>query len=195
MENKQEQGQQQETQAPQAPHTPVTLNVTEVPSAPKKVRKSPSPPPRINVSDALRLSLVAGIACIAPSIPAETMNMVYGGAAACVMSSSSSSSRHVPHARGGYVADDSSDDESVFDVEEDSHPSLGERKRIEYDEDQLANMKDDRNIFESQIKKMKRSKRYISYENQISVAVRQALNQRAVYLDLSQGQTPEMGQG
>ena len=78
MENKQEQGQQQETQAPQAPHTPVTLNVTEVPSAPKKVRKSPSPPPRINVSDALRLSLVAGIACIAPSIPAETMNMVYG---------------------------------------------------------------------------------------------------------------------
>lgn len=169
MENKQEQEQQQETQAP---HTPVTLNVTEVPSAPKKVRKSPSPPPRINVSDALRLSLVAGIACIAPSIPAETMNMVYGGAAACVMSSSSSSSsRHVPHARGGYVADYSSDDESVFDVEEDSHPSLGERKRIEYDEDQLANMKDDRNIFESQINKMKRSKRYISYENQTSVAI------------------------
>ena len=170
MENKQEQGQQQETQAPQAPHTPVTLNVTEVPSAPKKVRKSPSPPPRINVSDALRLSLVAGIACIAPSIPAETMNMVYGGAAACVMSSSSS--RHVPHARGGYVADDSSDDESVFDVEEDSHPSLGERKRVEYNEEQLEDMKDDRNIFESQIKKMKRSKRYISYENQISVAVK-----------------------
>ena len=167
MENKQEQGQQQETQAP---HTPVTLNVTEVPSAPKKVRKSPSPPPRINVSDALRLSLVAGIACIAPSIPAETMNMVYGGAAACVMSSSSS--RHVPHARGGYVADDSSDDESVFDVEEDSHPSLGERKRVEYNEEQLEDMKDDRNIFESQIKKMKRSKRYISYENQISVAVK-----------------------
>lgn len=172
MENKQEQGQQQETQAPQAPHTPVTLNVTEVPSAPKKVRKSPSPPPRINVSDALRLSLVAGIACIAPSIPAETMNMVYGGAAACVMSSSSSSSRHVPHARGGYVTDDSSDDESVTSIDEDSHPSLGERKRIEYDEDQLANMKDDRNIFESQINKMKRSKRYISYENQTSVAVK-----------------------
>ena len=157
MENKQEQQ--------QAPHTPVTLNVTEVPSAPK-VRKSPSPPPRINVSDALRLSLVAGIACIAPSIPAETMNMVYGGAAACVMSSSSS--RHVPHARGGYVADDSSDDESVFDVEEDSHPSLGERKRVEYNEEQLEDMKDDRNIFESQINKMKRSKRYISYENQTS---------------------------
>lgn len=163
MENKQ--GQQQE---PQAPHTPVTLNVTEVPSAPQKVRKSPSPPPRINVSDALRLSLVAGIACIAPSIPAETMNMVYGGAAACVMSSSS---RHVPHARGGYITDDSSDDESVFDVEEDSHPSLGERKCVEYDEEQLEDMKLDRNIFENQLTKMRRSKRYISYENQTSVAV------------------------
>ena len=169
MENKQEQGQQQETQAPQAPHTPVTLNVTEVPSAPKKVRKSPSPPPRINVSDALRLSLVAGIACIAPSIPAETMNMVYGGAAACVMSSSSS--RHVPHARGGYVADDSSDDESVFDVEEDSHPSLGERKRVEYNQEQLDIMSCDCGEIEHQIRRMKLTKRYISYENQISVAV------------------------
>ena len=167
MENKQ--GQEQAPQTPQAPHTPVTLNVTEVPSAPQKVRKSPSPPPRINVSDALRLSLVAGIACIAPSIPAETMNMVYGGAAACVMSSSSS--RHVPHARGGYITDDSSDEESVFDVEEDSHPSLGERKCVEYDEEQLEDMKDDRNIFESQIKKMRRSKRYISYQNQTSVAI------------------------
>ena len=169
MENKQEQGQQQETQAPQAPHTPVTLNVTEVPSAPKKVRKSPSPPPRINVSDALRLSLVAGIACIAPSIPAETMNMVYGGAAACVMSSSSS--RHVPHARGGYVADDSSDDESVFDVEEDSHPSLGERKRVEYNQEQLDIMSCDCGEIEHQIRRMKLTKRYISYENQTSVAV------------------------
>jgi hypothetical protein len=95
--------------------------------------------------------------------------MVYGGAAACVMSSSSS--RHVPHARGGYITDDSSDEESVFDVEEDSHPSLGERKCVEYDEEQLEDMKDDRNIFESQIKKMRRSKRYISYQNQTSVAI------------------------
>jgi len=165
MENKQD---------PQAPHTPVTLNVTEVPSAPQKVRKSPSPPPRINVSDALRLSLVAGIACIAQSSPTETMNMVYGGAAACVMSSSSSRrNHHLPQgaARGGYITDDSSDEESVFDVEEDSHPSLGERKCVEYDEEQLEDMKDDRNIFESQIKKMKRSKRYISYQNQTSVAI------------------------
>ena len=175
MENKQEQGQQQETQAP---HTPVTLNVTEVPSAPKKVRKSPSPPPRINVSDALRLSLVAGIACIAPSIPAETMNMVYGGAAACVMSSSSSSSssRHVPHARGGYVADyssddDSSDDDSVTDIDEDSNPSRGARIPVDYNQRQKDDMEDESVIFKTQIRLMKRSSRYVSYENQTSTAV------------------------
>lgn len=171
MENKQ--GQEQAPQAPQAPHTPVTLNVTEVPSAPQKVRKSPSPPPRINISDALRLSLLAGIACISPSIPAETMNMVYGGAAACVMSSSSRRNHHLPQgaARGGYITDDSSDDESVFDVEEDSHPSLGERKRVEYNQEQLDIMSCDCGEIEHQIRRMKLTKRYISYENQTSVAV------------------------
>jgi len=89
---------------------------------------------------------------------------------------SMSLSRRVGGGGGGYAAavdfsDDSSDDESVITVDEDSHPSLGERKRVEYDEEQLDDMKDDRDIFEIQIKKMKRSKRYISYENQTSVAI------------------------
>jgi len=65
---------------------------------------------------------------------------------------------------------ESSDDESVFTVDEDSHPSLGERKRVGYDEEQLEDMKLDRSIFENQLTKMRRSKRYNSYENQTSVA-------------------------
>lgn len=111
-----------------------------------------------------------GTVCVACVAPAETMNMVYGGAAACVMSSSSSSG-YVPHARGGYVADDSSDEESVFDVEEDSHPSLGKRKRVEYNQEQLDIMSCDCGEIEHQIKRMKLTKRYISYENQTSVAI------------------------
>jgi hypothetical protein len=112
-----------------------------------------------------------GTMCVACVAPAETMNMVYGGAAACVMSSSSSSG-YVPHARGGYVADDSSDEESVFDVEEDSHPSLGERKRVEYNQEQIDIMSCDCGEIEHQIKRMKLTKRYISYENQTSVAAK-----------------------
>jgi hypothetical protein len=188
MENKEQNSQQQETQ------DPVTLNVTEVPSAPKspevfpifkKVRKSPSPLPRIDVSSLALASLAVGIACISPSIPAETMNMVYSGAAACVMASSSSSSSSSPSrssavvraprnaARGGNVAydDESSDDESVIDVDEDSNPSLKERKLVNYDQEQKDNMEDETTIFKSQLRLMKRSSRYTSYENQTSVAV------------------------
>jgi len=186
MENKEQNSQQQETQ------DPVTLNVTEVPSAPKspevfpifkKVRKSLSPLPRIDVSSLALASLAAGIACVSPSIPDETMNMVYsGGAAACVMASSSSSSPsrssavvRVPRnaARGGNVAydDESSDDESVIDVDEDSNPSLKERKPVNYDQEQKDNMEDETTIFKSQLRLMKRSSRYTSYENQTSVAV------------------------
>jgi hypothetical protein len=183
MENKDPQQQQEQDQQEQdQAQSPVTLNVTEVPSAPKKVRKSPSPPPRINVSGVLFATLgAAAVAYTAPFIPAETMNMVYGGAAACVMatssSSSSSSSRHtrtMPQgaARGGYVVDDSSDDESAIDVDEDSHPSLGERKRVEYDEEQLVGMtKWERGVIENQIGMMKHSKRYIAYTNQPNVAI------------------------
>lgn len=186
MENKEQNSQQQETQ------DPVTLNVTEVPSAPKspevfpifkKVRKSLSPLPRIDVSSLALASLAAGIACVSPSIPDETMNMVYsGGAAACVMASSSSSSPsrssavvRVPRnaARGGNIAydDESSDDESVIDVDEDSNPSLKERKPVNYDQEQKDNMEDETTIFKSQLRLMKRSSRYTSYENQTSVAV------------------------
>lgn len=186
MENKEQNSQQQETQ------DPVTLNVTEVPSAPKspevfpifkKVRKSLSPLPRIDVSSLALASLAAGIACVSPSIPDETMNMVYsGGAAACVMASSSSSSPsrssavvRVPRnaARGGNVAydDESSDDESVIDVDEDSNPSWKERKPVNYDQEQKDNMEDETTIFKSQLRLMKRSGRYTSYENQTSVAV------------------------
>jgi hypothetical protein len=101
------------------------------------------------------------------------MNMVYGGAAACVMSSSSRRNHHLPQgaARGGYITDDSSDEESVFDVEEDSHPSLGERKRVVYNEEQLDIMSCDCGEIEHQIRRMKLTKRYISYENQTSVAI------------------------
>ena len=186
MENKEQNSQQQETQ------DPVTLNVTEVPSAPKspevfpifkKVRKSPSPLPRIDVSSLALASLAVGIACISPSIPAETMNMVYSGAAACVMASSSSSSSpsrssavvRAPRnaARGGNVAydDESSDDESVIDVDEDSNPNLKERRLVNYDQEQKDNMEDETTIFKSQLRLMKRSSRYTSYENQTSVAV------------------------
>jgi len=151
-----ENGKQPNEEPKQSSIQKTTTKVSDV----KSKSRSPSP-----IAAVIALG-TAYVACVAP---AETMNMVYGGAAACVMSSSSSG--YVPHARGGYVADDSSDEESVFDVEEDSHPSLGERKCVEYDEEQLEDMKDDRNIFESQIKKMRRSKRYISYENQTSVAI------------------------
>ena len=154
-----ENGKQPNEEPKQSSIQKTTTKVSDV----KSKSRSPSP-----IAAVVACVGTAYIACVAP---AETMNMVYGGAAACVMSSSSSS-RHVPHARGGYIADDSSDDESVTSIDEDSHPSLGERKRVEYNEEQLDDMKDDRNIFESQIKKMKRSKRYISYENQISIAVK-----------------------
>lgn len=185
MENKEQNSQQQETQ------DPVTINVTEVPSAPKspevfpifkKVRKSPSPLPRIDVSSLALASLAVGIALISPSIPDETMNMVYSGAAACAMASSSASSPsrsstvvRAPRnaARGGNVAydDESSDDESVIDVDEDSNPSLKERRLVNYDQEQKDNMEDETTIFKSQLRLMKRSSRYTSYENQTSVAV------------------------
>ena len=204
----------------QAPVSPVTLNVTEVPvtTAPKsprpfslfknvstKVRNAISPPILVQAA------LLATVAYAAPSIPDETMNLVYavGGAAAVASSSSSRSSspgspgsspilqsagkrpnkrlgnifesmslsRRVGgggvgggHATAVDLSDESSDDDSVITVDEDSDPSLGERKRVNYNEEQLDDMKDDRDIFEIQIKKMKRSKRYISYENQTSVA-------------------------
>jgi hypothetical protein len=158
------------------PQSPVTINVTEVPSAPKKVRKSsPSPPPRINISNVLLATLGAGIACIAPSIPAEAMNMVYGGAAACMMASSSSSSssssrRTAVSSRRVVVAYESSDDESVIDVDEDSNPSMGERKRVQYNQEELDIMACDCGEIDNQIKRMKLTKRYIPYANQISVA-------------------------
>ena len=167
--------------------SPVTLNVTEVPSAPSspeisgntntntntntKVRKSPSPPPRINVSNVLLATLGAGIACIAPSIPVEAMNMVYGGAAACVMASSSSSRRTAVSSRRVVVAYESSDDESAIDVDEDSNPSMGERKRVQYDQEELDIMACDCGEIENQIRRMKLTKRYVSYANQTSVAV------------------------
>jgi hypothetical protein len=163
------------------PQSPVTLNVTEVPSAPSspeisgnantKVRKSsPSPPPRINVSNVLLATLGVGIACIAPSIPVEAMNMVYGGAAACVMASSSSSRRTAVSSRRVVVAYESSDDESAIDVDEDSNPSMGERKRVQYDQEELDIMACDCGEIENQIRRMKLTKRYVSYANQTSVA-------------------------
>jgi hypothetical protein len=156
------------------PQSPVTLNVTEVPSAPKKVRKSSPSPPRITVSNVLLATLGAGIACIAPSIPAEAMNMVYGGAAACMMASSSSSSsssrRTAVSSRRVVVAYESSDDESAIDVDEDSNPSMGERKRVQYEQEELDIMACDCGEIENQIKRMKLTKRYIPYANQISVA-------------------------
>ena len=165
--------------------SPVTLNVTEVPSAPSspeisgntntntntKVRKSPSPPPRINVSNVLLATLGVGIACIAPSISVEAMNMVYGGAAACVMAPSSSSRRTAVSSRRVVVAYESSDDESAIDVDEDSNPSMGERKRVQYDQEELDIMACDCGEIENQIRRMKLTKRYVSYANQTSVAV------------------------
>ena len=162
------------------PQSPVTLNVTEVPSAPSspeisgnantKVRKSsPSPPPRINVSNVLLATLGVGIACIAPSIPVEAMNMVYGGAAACMMASSSSR-RTAVSSRRVVVAYESSDDESAIDVDEDSNPIMGERKRVQYDQEELDIMACDCGEIEHQIKRMKLTKRYVSYANQTSVA-------------------------
>ena len=204
----------------------VTLNVTEVPTVPTvptvPAIPVPSTPtsPRLfslfkNVSTKVRnyisppilvqAALLATVAYAAPSIPDETMNLVYavGGAAAAAAASSSSRSsspgsspilqsagkrpnkrlgnifesmslsRRVGgggHATAVDLSDESSDDDSVITVDEDSDPSLGERKRVNYNEEQLDDMKDDRDIFEIQIKKMKRSKRYISYENQTSVA-------------------------
>lgn len=173
------------------PESPVTLNVTEVQSAPSspeisgmtktKVRKSPSPPPRINISNVLLATLGAGIAYIAPSIPAEAMNMVYGGAAACAMassSSSSSSSRRTAFSPRPVVVevydssdDESSDDDSVTDVDEDSNPSRGARIPVDYNQRQKDDMDDESVIFKTQIRLMKRSSRYVSYENQTSVAV------------------------
>ena len=165
--------------------SPVTLNVTEVPSAPSspeisgntntntntKVRKSPSPPPRINVSNVLLATLGVGIACIAPSISVEAMNMVYGGAAACVMAPSSSSRRTAVSSRRVVVAYESSDDESAIDVDEDSNPIMGERKRVQYDQEELDIMACDCGEIENQIRRMKLTKRYVSYANQTSVAV------------------------
>jgi hypothetical protein len=181
MENKEQPTQQKQNEETR---DPVTLNVMEVPSAPKspevfpifkKVRKSLSPLPRINVGSLALAAGIASIACISPSIPAETMNMVYTGAAACAMASSGSSavvrvSRNA--ARGGNVThDDSSDDESVIDVDEDSNPNLKERKLVNYDQEQLEVMACDCDEIESQIRRMKLTKRYTSYENQTSVAV------------------------
>lgn len=77
---------------------------------------------------------------------------------------------HAAATAAGNFSDDYSDDESVIIVDEDSAPERKKREPVKYDEEQLDDMKDDRDIFEIQIKKMKRSKRYSSYENQTSVA-------------------------
>ena len=219
----------------------VTLNVTEVPvvqavpeantttttTTPKspglfslfkkvstKVRNAISPPVLVQAA------LLAAVASAAPSIPDETMNMVYaiGGAAAVASSSSSSSSPSsrssspssspilqsagkrpnkrlgnifesmslsrrggagggVGRVGGGYAAtddfsDDSSDDESVINVDEDSAPERKKREPVVYDEEQKLGMtKWERGVIENQIGMMKHSKRYISYENQTSVAI------------------------
>ena len=66
--------------------------------------------------------------------------------------------------------DDSSGDESVT-VDEDSQPTLSERKRVEYDQKHLAIMTCDSREIASQIERMKLTNRYESHENQTSVAV------------------------
>lgn len=131
---------------------------------------------------ALTMTALTTIAC-SPSIPQDIMNMGYVVGGAAVMSSSSSLSSSprsgsppVPiRAFTEYFSDDSveenNDNESVTSIDEDSNPILKERKRVNYDEDRLADMEDERGIFVSQLRMMKRNKRYKPYENQTSVAI------------------------
>ena len=143
---------------------------------------------------ALTMTALTTIAC-SPSIPQDIMNMGYavGGAAAM---SSRSVSPPIPIRRfTEYFSDDSveenNDNESISSIDEDSNPILKERKRVNYDETCLANMEDDREEFDAQLRKMKRNNRYIPYQNQTSVAmnINQLFNDRRVVIQMVIGYT------
>lgn len=160
-----------DTDSPLSEHFTAFNEVVKSPNSP-----SSSPLRRINVGNILLATLGMGIACAAPSIPTDIMNMVYGGAAACAMEATSSifpSHHFISQRDERYIAYDSSDDDSdIGDIDDDSNPVLRERKRVEYSEDQIVGMtKWERGVIENQIGMMKHTKRYISYENQTSVAV------------------------
>lgn len=152
---------------------------------------------------ALTMTALTTIAC-SPSIPQDIMNMGYAVGGAAVMSSSSSSSSSSPRtgsppipirAFTEYFSDDSieenNDNESISSIDEDSNPILKERKRVNYHEDSVADMKGERVILEMQLQKMKRNKRHKPYENQTSVAINinQIFNDRRVVIQMVIGYT------
>jgi hypothetical protein len=127
-------------------------------------------------------------ACVAPQ---DAMNMAYAGAAMACSSLSTfghTGNDNYAHAIGGggggaaitkkprrasvdesTTSDDDSSSES--DVEEDSAPERKKRERVVYDDEQKSVMECDRQEIDSQLKRMKLTKRYISYENQTRVAI------------------------
>jgi len=141
------------------------------------------------------ISPIAAIATCAAMVSAcvgaqHAMNMAYAGAAmACSSLSTLDDASNDEYARaiglGGGAAitkkpsrmcvdeyttsDDDSSSES--DVEEDSSPERKKRERVEYDKEQTSVMECDRQEIDSQLKRMKLTKRYISYENQTRVAI------------------------
>jgi hypothetical protein len=140
----------------------------------------------------LPIALMATACAAGPAIPQDAMNMYMAGGAAAIMSSADRNSEYYEYLSGDESIDESSSNASDDEVEEDSHPTLKERRRMDYDEEQVIGMtKWERGVIENQIGMMKHTKSYVSYGNQTSVAIEinERFNDRRVVIQMVIGYT------